>query len=94
MAKSDEGRSYIRAFVGAVPPRRLVVLDMQAESEEIWRLTQSMYNASFVWSAMGDFGGTNGMFGDVAKLLSTQVQSPSDLHASSLKLPLISLSSL
>ena len=69
MSTTDVGRQFIRSFVGAVPPTRLVLLDMEAESEEVWRKTESWYSASFVWAAMDDFGGTNGLFGDVHNLL-------------------------
>jgi alpha-N-acetylglucosaminidase len=44
---------------------RLLILDMEAEEEEIWQLTDSFYNASFVWAAMNNFGGNNGLYGDM-----------------------------
>ena len=70
MSQTVAGRGFIRSFVGAVPPTKLLVLDMEAESEEIWRDTESWFNASFVWAAMDNFGGTNGLFGDVENVLS------------------------
>jgi alpha-N-acetylglucosaminidase len=33
---------------------------------EIWRRTSSFYGASFIWAALGNFGGNNGMYGDLA----------------------------
>ena len=74
MSTTPQGKAYIRSFVGAAPAGRLVLLDMEADSIEIWRNTASWYNASFVWAAMNDFGGTNGMFGDVANVFQRTAQ--------------------
>ena len=60
------GRDYMSNFTSAVPSGRLVLLDMHAEAVALWRLTDSFYNTSFVVEVMNDFGGTNGMFGDIA----------------------------
>jgi alpha-N-acetylglucosaminidase len=43
MSTTPKGHEYIRGFVGAAPAGRLVVLDMEAESQEIWRNTESWH---------------------------------------------------
>ena len=62
------GVAYMSNFTHAVPMGKLVMLDMRSEAEPIAGPTQSFYNTSFVWEAMDDFGGTNGMFGDVGSV--------------------------
>ena len=74
MSTTLRGKAYIRSFVGVAPVGRLLLLDMEADSIEIWRNTDSWYNASFVWAAMNDFGGTNGMFGDVSNVFHRTAQ--------------------
>ena len=72
--KSAAGRSFIKGFVEGVPEKgKLLLLDMDADDlvddgsrGEIWRLTDSFYGASFVWAALGNFGGNNGLYGDMA----------------------------
>jgi alpha-N-acetylglucosaminidase len=54
--------------VSSVPLGNLVVLDMEAESFEIWRRSSSFFGASFVQAFMNDFGGTNGLFGDITNV--------------------------
>jgi alpha-N-acetylglucosaminidase len=64
------GKTFMQNFVAAVPKGRLVILDLDAEAFEVWRRSESFYGASFVWAAMNDFGGTNGLFGDITNVLS------------------------
>jgi hypothetical protein len=42
-----------------------VILDLEAESQEVWRSSDSFYGATFIECMMDDFGGTNGLFGDI-----------------------------
>jgi hypothetical protein len=42
-----------------------VLLDMRCECEPVYARTQSLYGASFIFEVMDDFGGTNGIFGDL-----------------------------
>eukprot|EP00054_Salpingoeca_dolichothecata_P021142 m.134725 g.134725 ORF g.134725 m.134725 type:complete len:843 (-) comp23882_c0_seq1:267-2795(-) len=61
--------SYIKGFTAGVPKGRLVILDMEAEFTEIWRRTESFFNASFVWCSMNNFGGVNALYGDIEDML-------------------------
>lgn len=62
---SEEGANYMRNFTSAVPKGKLVMLDMRAECIPIYYRTDSFYNTTFIFEVMDDFGGTNGMFGDI-----------------------------
>jgi hypothetical protein len=73
----NQGKDYIKGFTSGVPAGKLLILDMEAEEEEIWKLTDSFYNASFVWAAMNNFGGNNGLYGDMPLVYSrTEVVLP------------------
>jgi alpha-N-acetylglucosaminidase len=65
LSKTSQGKSFMQGFTSAVPYGSLVILDLEAESQEVWRASESFYGATFIWCAMDDFGGTNGLFGDI-----------------------------
>ena len=75
---------YMKNFTSAVPKGRLVMLDMRCECEPVYVRTQSFYGTSFIFEAMNDFGGTNGMFGDLYNVASRVAIASKDENASSL----------
>jgi hypothetical protein len=60
---STSGLSYVKGFTSGVPKGRLVILDMEAEEAELWVWSYSLYNTSFIWCSMNNFGGNNGCGG-------------------------------
>jgi hypothetical protein len=52
---------YMANFTSAVPPGRLVLLDMRCECEPVYARTKSFYGASFIFEVMDDFGGTSSL---------------------------------
>jgi len=61
----EAGAEYMGNFTSAVAKDKLLILDMRCECEAVSSRTKSFYGTPFVWEVMDDFGGTNGMFGDV-----------------------------
>ena len=57
----------IKAFLGAVPRGRLLLLDYFAENTEVWRKTDSYYGQPFVWCYLGNFGGNTMLAGNMAE---------------------------
>ena len=55
----------MQGFTSSVRSGALVILDLEAESQEVWRSSESFYGATFIECMMDDFGGTNGLFGDI-----------------------------
>ena len=55
LSKSLEGKNFMQGFTSAVPFGSLVILDLEAESEEVWRASESFYGATFIECAMDDF---------------------------------------
>eukprot|EP00055_Hartaetosiga_balthica_P011622 m.53529 g.53529 ORF g.53529 m.53529 type:complete len:886 (+) comp7669_c0_seq2:152-2809(+) len=60
------GFGYIKGFTSAVPAGGLIILDMEAEYQELWRWSDSFQGTDFIWAAMDNFGGNNGLYGDIS----------------------------
>jgi alpha-N-acetylglucosaminidase len=52
-----------KALLNAIPDDRLILLDLWAEEEPIWKKTDSFYGHTFVWNMLHNFGERPGMFG-------------------------------
>ncbi|XP_071952291.1 alpha-N-acetylglucosaminidase-like isoform X2 [Antedon mediterranea] len=53
----------IKAFLGGVPKGKLILLDLQAESQPVYNRTSSFFGQPFIWSMLHNFGGNHGMYG-------------------------------
>jgi hypothetical protein len=78
------GRDYMRNFTAAVPAGKLLILDMRTECESLASRTESLYGTPFIWEVMDDFGGTNGMFGDVGLVRDQIAAASADLSGANL----------
>ena len=65
-----EQASSFRGFVDAVPKGKFVVIDMSVNGEGEWKKwsNSSFFGAPFIWTTLHDFGGTDGMKGDMARI--------------------------
>ncbi len=54
----------IKAFLGAVPQGRLIMLDYYCEFTQIWTETQEFYGQPYMWCYLGNFGGNTMMAGN------------------------------
>lgn len=53
----------VEAFLGGVPDDRMVLLDLAAESVEIWRKHESFRNKPWIWNVLHNFGQNTSVFG-------------------------------
>lgn len=62
--------SYFRGFVDAVPPGKFIVTDMSVDGTGEWMKwnNASFFGAPFIWTTLHDFGGTDGMKGNLAEI--------------------------
>ncbi len=60
------------------------MLDMRCECEPVYSRTESLYGTSFIFEVMNDFGGTNGIFGDLFNIGSRVAIVGNDSDATSL----------
>jgi alpha-N-acetylglucosaminidase len=74
----------MRNFTAAVPAGKLLILDMRTECESLASRTDSLYGTPFIWEVMDDFGGTNGMFGDIGLVRDQLAAASADLSGANL----------
>jgi len=55
----------IEAYVSPVPKGRLIMLDYYCDRMEIYRNTRNFYGQDFIWSYLGNFGGSTMIVGDI-----------------------------
>jgi alpha-N-acetylglucosaminidase len=53
----------IRALLDAVPDRHMLLLDLAAEIEPVWRRTEAFYGKPWIWNMLHNFGGNISLFG-------------------------------
>ena len=53
----------IEALLSAVPDKHMLLLDLAAEIEPVWKRTQSFYGKPWIWNMLHNFGGNNSLFG-------------------------------
>ncbi|MBP5393412.1 MAG: alpha-N-acetylglucosaminidase [Bacteroidaceae bacterium] len=54
----------IKAYLGAVPIGKMIMLDYECDYTEIWRMTEHFYGHKFIWCYLGNFGGMTEIEGD------------------------------
>jgi alpha-N-acetylglucosaminidase len=53
----------IKALLDAVPNDRMIILDLAAEIEPVWKRTESFYGKPWIWNQLNNFGGNTNLFG-------------------------------
>jgi alpha-N-acetylglucosaminidase len=53
----------IQALLNAVPDEHMVLLDLAAEIEPVWKRTNAFYGKPWIWNMLHNFGGNISMFG-------------------------------
>jgi alpha-N-acetylglucosaminidase len=74
---SPWGWQQLEAFLLAPPHGRLLMLDLNAVANPVWKRTRSFLGVPFIWCAIENFGGRSGLF-------STSLQTIADGPAESL----------
>eukprot|EP00939_MAST-03C_sp_MAST-3C-sp1_P001224 g1224.t1 len=66
--KSEEQASHLKAFIDATPRGKFVVIDMSTDGDGEWKMwnQSAFWDAKFVWTSLHDFGGTDGLKGDLS----------------------------
>lgn len=59
----------VRAFLEAVPPERLLVLDLWAEHLPLWAPTDGFAGRPWLWCVVHNFGQRSGLFGDLRAIV-------------------------
>jgi len=53
----------IKALLDAVPNDRMLLLDLAAEIEPIWKRTNAFYGKPWIWNMLNNFGGNVNLYG-------------------------------
>lgn len=53
----------IEALLNAVPDDRMLLLDLAAEIEPVWKRTRAFYGKPWIWNMLNNFGGNVNLFG-------------------------------
>ena len=66
--ETHEQAQSLRGFIDAVPKDKFVIIDMSVDGKGEWQKwnNASYWGAKFIWTTLHNFGGTDGMKGDLA----------------------------
>ncbi|SFE34312.1 alpha-N-acetylglucosaminidase [Chitinophaga sp. CF118] len=53
----------IEALLKAVPDNKMILLDLAAEIEPVWKRTDAFYGKPWIWNMLNNFGGNVNLFG-------------------------------
>ncbi len=53
----------IEALLNAVPDDKMILLDLAAEIEPVWKRTNAFYGKPWIWNMVNNFGGNVNLFG-------------------------------
>jgi alpha-N-acetylglucosaminidase len=53
----------IEALLKAVPDQHMILLDLAAEIEPVWKRTRAFYGKPWIWNMINNFGGNINLFG-------------------------------
>ena len=53
----------IKALLDAVPDDHMLLLDLAAEIEPVWKRTEAFYGKPWIWNMLNNFGGNVNLFG-------------------------------
>lgn len=57
------GNEQTRALLEAVPDDKMILLDLAAEIEPVWKRTAAFYGKPWIWNMLNNFGGNVNLFG-------------------------------
>ncbi len=55
----------IKGLLSTVPNNKMIILDLAAEIEPVWKRTNAFYGKEWIWNMLHNFGGNISMFGRI-----------------------------
>ncbi|KAF1327978.1 Alpha-n-acetylglucosaminidase, partial [Globisporangium splendens] len=65
----------IKAYLGAVPDDKMIILDLYSEAAPIWNRAENYFGKSWIYCVLHNFGGSTGLRGDLPTVGSDPVHS-------------------
>jgi len=75
----------IQGLLGAVPNDRMIILDLAAEIEPIWKRTEAFYGKEWIWCMLHNFGGNISLFGRIENVAEHPAEALNDPASGQLK---------
>lgn len=60
--------AQMKALLNAVPEDKLIILDLFSDAKPVWNRTDAYYGHQWIWCMLHNFGGTPGIFGNMAAI--------------------------
>ena len=60
----------MEAYLSGVPSEKMLILDLYSEIDPVWDRTQDFYGKPFIWNALHNFGGNDGILANLNKTVS------------------------
>ncbi|ETO11259.1 hypothetical protein RFI_26116 [Reticulomyxa filosa] len=58
----------IKAYLSGVPNTGMIILDLYSDEAPVYNRTESYFGKPFVWNTLHNFGGTDGLMGDLPSI--------------------------
>ncbi len=75
----------IQGLLGAVPNDRMIILDLAAEIEPVWKRTEAFYGKQWIWNMLHNFGGNISLFGRIETVATQPAAALADPTSGQLK---------
>jgi len=75
----------MKGLLKSVPNDRMIILDLAAEIEPVWKRTDAFYGKQWIWNMLHNFGGNISMFGRIQKVAEEPAKALNDSACGSLK---------
>ncbi|MGQ1889205.1 alpha-N-acetylglucosaminidase [Thermophagus sp. OGC60D27] len=75
----------IRGLLGAIPDDRMIILDLAAEIEPVWKRTEAFYGKHWIWNMLHNFGGNISMFGRIENVAHNPAKALRDENSGQMK---------
>ncbi|WP_163712981.1 alpha-N-acetylglucosaminidase [Mangrovibacterium lignilyticum] len=75
----------IQGLLGAVPNDRMIILDLAAEIEPVWKRTEAFYGKEWIWCMLHNFGGNISLFGRIENVAEHPAEALNDSTSGQLK---------
>lgn len=75
----------IKGLLGAIPDDRMIILDLAAEIEPVWKRTEAFYGKQWIWNMLHNFGGNISMFGRIENVANNPAAALHDEKSGQLK---------
>ncbi|MFT3738305.1 MAG: alpha-N-acetylglucosaminidase [Breznakibacter sp.] len=75
----------IKGLLDAVPNDRMIILDLAAEIEPVWKRTEAFYGKQWIWNMLHNFGGNISLFGRIETVATQPAAALNDSTSGRLK---------